>query len=164
MSPTYSRTDTNTVMHLSAEQMIEAAAIFQDAVQFVLQRYGKEIQDKVKGFVSLIILQEKPYLMVTPEGLGRMIGLVFSDETYRDFVLTLHFTFASRWGMTMSLYRGLVANLAQGACPVMEGSLNAMPTDMASRLSTYTDAAQLLEANTWLTMLIMLQLFVGLSD
>lgn len=164
MSPTYTRTDANTAVHLSAEQMIEAAAIFQDAVQFVLQHYGKEVQDKVKGFVSLIILQEKPYLMVTPDGLSRMIALVFSDETYRDFVLTLYFTFASRWGMTMSLYQGLVANLAQGACPAMERSLNAMPSDMASRLSTYNDAAQLLEANTWLTMLLMLQLFVSLSD
>jgi hypothetical protein len=164
VSPTYSRTDANTAVHLSAELMIEAAAIFQDAVQFVLQRFGKETKDKVRGFVSLIVLQEKPYLMVTPDGLSRMINLVFSDEAYRDFVLTLHFTFASRWGMTMSLYQGLVANLAQGACPAMEGSLNAMPADMASRLSTYTDAAQLLEANPWLSMLLMLQLFVGLSD
>lgn len=149
--------------HLSTEEMVEAAQVFNEAYQHVVSNLLGETQQKIQRFVLATVVSEKPFLLITPEGLDRAISLVFQDAVVRDFVLTLQYTFGSRWGMSQDKFEGLVANLAVGATPAARLSDSAMPNAIADRLTSTSDAYNLLLANSWLVILMLLLLFLSIG-
>jgi hypothetical protein len=151
------------VRHLTTDEMVEAAQVFTEAYHHVLANTGLETRARIIEFVGHVVLAEKPYILVTPEGLDHAIGLVFENKYVVDFVHTLLFTFGSRWGMSQEKYEGLAANLAAGAAPISlaPASLRSTPDALASRLASFPDAYSLLVANQWLVILLLLQAFVS---
>lgn len=150
------------VTHLTSEEMREVAQVFTESFDLVLERTADETaRNKISKFIAEVALAKKPYLMVTAAGLQWNIGEVFTDDSKRDFVFTLFYVFSSRWGMSEEKYCSLAANLARGACPVSIGNqLNGVPVAVSARLTSFEEAHDLLIANQWLVVLLMLQLFV----
>lgn len=154
----------SSVAVLPVTDMVEVAEVFQGAYSHVMANLVGEQKARVTAFVAGYVLTEKPYLLVTPEGLDRAISAVFGNEHVRDFVFTLHFTFGSRWGAALERWQSLCANLALAAVPHSRVKLSAVPDALADRLATSPDEAyNLLVANQWLVVLMLLQLFISLS-
>jgi len=144
--------------------MVDVAIIFQESVKHVLSNLLPESKGVVTTFIAGIILQEKPYMLVTSAGIKRAIELVFINEEYRDFIFTLHFTFFSRWGKDEDAYGRLADNIANGAGLYSVGAnSNLMPNDILSGLASVTNTKALLRSNSWLVILLLLQLFVTLD-
>ena len=153
-------------MGLSSTQMIDVANTFQDAYAHVLNNLeGLSVKPTVISFTAGVVLTEKPYMLVTEEGIQRAIGLVFSREDIRDFVLTLTYTFFARWDAGPSSVRDLAENLAQGVGGVVGGNidLSAMPIEIQQRLMLRGDASELLQSNPWLMTLLLMQLFINVT-
>ena len=142
-------------------EMAELAVVFQESLQHVLSNLVGQTKDNVTLFCGDVILREKPYLIVTEQGLAHMNTKVFASEDIRDFVLTLAFTFFARAAIGPSKYARLSASLATGASCV-DGTevLNAVPPEIHQRLATYRDTRDLIYSNKWLTVVLLLQLFV----
>ncbi len=150
--------------HLSTEQMVIVAETFQESLQHVLSNYLGETKTDIQLFVAEIVLKNKPYMLVTEEGLQHAVNLVFTNEQHRDFIFTLAFTFFARWGESDMHVTGLAENLARGTSQVHHNlEYNAVPDQLTMRLSTMEDTKLLLEANKWLMIVFLLQLFIGLD-
>lgn len=153
-------------MGLRTEEMREVATVFQGAYEHTITNFvGSEIKAAALQFVAGIVLSEKPYMLVTEEGFARAVLMVFSNEVARDFVLMLGFTFFSRWGGSQEQYVQLIENLSYGAGHVDgAGEYAGMPVPISQRLTSAQEAAALLQANRWLVVLLLMQLFLVLPD
>lgn len=151
------------LQHLPVESMVEAAEVFTEAYYHVLENLDSTQQGSVQKFVAGLVLTEKPYLMVTPEGVQRAVATVFENESNRDFVFTLLYTFGSRWALSLDRFEGLCANLAVGLSPISQHAECLVPKAVADRLVSSSEIYRLLVANQWLVVLLLLQLFLKVS-
>lgn len=148
---------------LTTEQMVTAAETFQGAFSHAMSNYVGESKVSMQRYVAALILQEKPYMLVGPEGVERAIDLVFSNEPHRDFIFMLTYTFFARFGegrnpsedLAASLARGLVMSNAGG------GAMSAIPEAMRVRLPNLSEVQSLLKDNHWLMTVLLIQLFVS---
>lgn len=153
-------------MSLTTEQMNEVSGVFQESLAYVLSNLpSKEAQASLKGFLAQLVMQEKPYLLVTQEGLSRVIDLVWTSPGYSDFIMSLSFVFFSRWGHGEEEVSGLCANLARGCAMInrSEKQLDAVPQLLGDRLSDIDAARRLIQANHWLVIVLLVQLFVTVA-
>lgn len=149
---------------LSVAEMQEVAEVFQGALEHVMGNLVGDHQAHMRQFVSAFIMREKPYLLVTPEGVEHAMNLVFESPQVTDLIFTLLHTFGSRWGMSSERYSALCANLALSIVPHADTPDCFVPNALASRLATSSeDAYRLLVANQWLVVLLLLQLFISVS-
>jgi hypothetical protein len=146
--------------NLTTEQMQEVAQTFIDSYAHVLANYIGETKDNITKFTADIVLRHKSYMLVGYEGLPNITDIVFNNEEYRDFILTLHYTFFSRWGQNEATLRGLIGNLARGVGISNLLEMNALPKPINSRLLFETTAVEILTANKWLIIILLLQLFI----
>lgn len=158
---TEQNTGTAVVQCLATEQMVEVAEVIQGSFQHVMGNYVGETHLFLSRWVAEWILTKKAYLVVTPEGLQDVITEVFQKREVTDFVFTLLHNFGSRWGMPPDRFSSLCANLAIAAVPKTAYAISSVPKAIADRLATSVeDAYSLLQANPWLVVLLLLQLFV----
>ena len=150
--------------NLTTIEMVDAAQIFQDSVKHVLSNLVPESRMDIQTYIGGIILLEKTYLLPTHEGIPRAIDLVFTKDNYRDFIFNLHITFFSRFGNTENEVSGLISNIARGIGLRNINPLNLIPNDINNRLINENTAIELLMANKWLVVLIMLQLFISVDS
>lgn len=146
--------------NITTDAMMEVASVFIESFNHVVSNYVGESKNHAKLFTANIILKEKPYMIVSLEGLPHITEIVFGSDANRDFILTLSFTFFSRWGHSEREVYGLINNLARGVSNANALTLNAMPKDISSRLVSSENAAEILEANKWLIVIILMQLFI----
>jgi len=153
----------------NVETMQLTAEVFQETLRHQLQNYeGQTAHDKLIKFVAHIVLVEKPYLMTTSEGLPHLIDLVFRDPDIADFVLGLTFSFYARMaGDEGGKYHAFLCSVL--ADSVGYGALRgrpicAIPGEIALRLADSQQTQQLLNDNRWIVVLLLMQLFVSLSD
>lgn len=144
---------------LSTDEMVEVGHVLLEAYRDVLANQSEESRPRTASFVAEFCLRNKPYILVTADGLAGAIDTVFSDRHVTDFVLTLVHIFGSRWGMTQQRLNSLAVNLASGAALPVTSELRSIPNALASRLASFPDAYSLLVANPWLVVLMLLQLF-----
>lgn len=154
--------------NLTTDQMVVVATVFQESYAHVLSNSIEDTKIDRMRFVAGIVLQEKPYLLVTEEGIQRLISLVFADERNRDFIFTLSYTFFSRWGEDDLSVKGLAENLARGVSQASaiygaNQDINAIPHEIAIRLTPNNVAKDLIESNKWLMIILLLQLFIAAS-
>jgi hypothetical protein len=149
--------------NINTDGMISAAETFRDAYEHVLGNLVADTKERTIKFVMEIVLRQKPYMMVSKEGLPKIMDVVFSSDEIRDFIFTLHFVFFSRWGNEDQDVNGLIGNLARGAGLASFGKLNAIPVPINDRLTGVDDVNQILMDNKWLTIILMLQMFVVLD-
>lgn len=151
--------------NLNAEEMVEVGTVFQDAVLHVLDTYEESARPSLQNFMVELILKERPYQLVTAEGIERAISMVWARDGIRDFILKLAFTFFSRWGHSDEEVSGLAANLARGVAMVKPAEPhNAVPKQLGDRLSDIGVAHSAIHANPWLMITLMIPLFVSIGS
>jgi len=149
---------------LTMSEMVEVAEAVNDAYEFVMGNTYGESKLRVIKFVADLVLRQKPYMVVSREGFLALSGDVFSVEDHRDFLFTLYYAFASRWGMSAQRYSMLAANLAHSTMPVIGvADVSGAPTAIAQRLASATETQALIEANPWLAVVLLLQTFIRVS-
>lgn len=158
------RAGSGTKEPLDTQEMAEGAEVFIESYQHVLSNYGSDSRTEIQRFVVSVVLTEKAFMLVTPEGLDRAISLVFQQKHVRDFILTLQYVFAARWGMSQEKMERLAANLAYGAAPMLNVPTPAMPNAVADRLVSFEEAYTLLVSNHWLVILMLLLLFLSVEQ
>ncbi len=156
-------------MTLSTEQMIEVGHVYNDAFKTVISNMSSN-RESILIFVTEMALSEKPYLLVTPEGVERLAERVFGTSAIQDFVLTLSFVFFARWGGDTEDCAHLAENLAMGATQSWTGNektINdmafAVPNQIASRLMKVGDAHQIIRNNPWLMIVLVLILCTNVA-
>lgn len=151
---------------LSADEMNLVRSVFVESVAHVLGNYEETAKQHLIAFVLSLVAKEKSYTMVTPSGLDRAIKLAWSEEGTRDFLLKLSFTFFARMGQTDEFVHGLAHNLARG-CSFVDSTVksgwNAVPSPAGDRLADSESALNIITANRWLMIVLMIQLFIGLD-
>jgi len=148
---------------INTEEMNNVAQVFVDAAyRYVIGNMTGDTLAKVQEFVIRIVLQEKPYLLVTPEGLTHITKYVFGQKAHLDFVLSMEYAFFARWGGDDQDVIRLAQNLARGVSYSggMTKELNSIPHVIYDRLLDYDDALKILQANKWLMIVLMMQLFI----
>jgi len=150
--------------NLDTDSMIVAAEVFQDSLNHVLGNLVGDSKLSIKEFIINILLFQKPYMLVTPEGLSVAIDLVFTKEEYRDFIFNLHYVFFSRYGNGINELTGLIENLSRGLSFNSNDSNNFMPKEITSRLASQDSVYSLLLNNKWLITLLLIPLFINVDS
>lgn len=153
---------------LTTEEMQVLAETFQDSFKFMMTNAIGETKKRYTEFSARLVLQEKPYLLVTEEGLQHISGLVFSTPEIRDFILGLSFVFFSRQGFKEGQMDDLARALARGTSSHEyitneEQRLDAIPKAIGSRMLSFNDVFPLLKANRWLMIVLLIQLFINVD-
>ncbi|MNU19598.1 hypothetical protein D3C71_78290 [compost metagenome] len=149
---------------LALSEMVEVASALTEAYEHVISNTYGDSRSRILVFVADLVLRRKPYLVVSREGFLELSSYVFGNEDHRDFLFTLYYAFGSRWGMSAQRYAMLAANLAYSACPVTGGAeVNGAPSVIAQRLASATETQELIEANPWLAIVLLLQTFIRVS-
>lgn len=145
--------------------MIEAGVVFQQSYEHVMSNLYGSGKEKVLEFVVGVVLRERPYLLLTPQGIEHISELVFTDPNNRDFVLSLAFNFFSRLGGDADFYIGLSAAIARGAGQAISinTGIDATPNQISDRLVTEAEAVELLAPNKWLIVIFMINLFITVA-
>lgn len=156
--------------NLHNQEMKIVERVFGEAFQQAVARLDDDYGEKIKKFVRRLVFQHKPYLLVTPEGLTAIAAEVFKDEQIRYFVTMLRFDFFTRWGEAHGKEQSLVGNLADGLGlrNEQDGVLytaenpgeDASPLDFRMRMATRAEAANVIDKNRWLLMLLLIQLYI----
>ena len=141
-------------------QMVETARAFQDARAHVLSNIGADAIERIAGFEATVVRAMKPYMLVTPEGVTEVSRQVFESDILRDYLLTLHFAYVARAALGEVEMEALIDRLARGCSGVVPGASSMAPTAVAMRLPVLSTTVELLTANGWLVVLLLLQLFV----
>ena len=149
--------------NISSDEMINAAQIFQESVEHILANTLGKSKDNLELFITKILLFEKPFLMLTHEGIVKTIDLVFSTSENRDFIFNLHFIFFSKLGNTNTDINGLIGNVARGVGLSSVHPLSAMPKEINDRVLDELDAIDLLTANKWLLIVLLIILFITIN-
>ncbi|WP_233874266.1 hypothetical protein [Paraburkholderia adhaesiva] len=163
-------------MALTTDEWRDTAAVFTESVEFVLNNVAgpnDELREKLTGFLMSLILADKPYLLAAARGLERAVDLAFEDPQVCDFILMIVFVFFSRWGASGERYASLVESLAfaveadashlSHASPapgVQRQELVATPPEIHESLPDPGLTRELLLQNKWLTVLLLIHLFV----
>ena len=155
-------------MCLTTRQSYVTSKIFVEATKFVLGNYPTEVRGKITEFLYGMLSVEKPYMLVTEEGIVHATDLVFSNEIVRDFIFTLHYVFIARWSPNQVKLNGLVNNLATGVSlsnPLCDDcTAVAMPAEIKQRMANYADSFNIIGSNGWLLILLMLILHINIED
>lgn len=147
------------------DDMETVAAAFQAAFKTVMDQYLDDDQrDKLMQWVTTIAVEGKPWMWISPDGQELLLDLVMVDEFYRDFVMTLTFTFLARWAEANVKFTGLTDALSWGtaADSTEDGKddLVLMPRVIRDRLISQADVKKYLAANKWVVTLMLIKLFV----
>ncbi|MBB5409281.1 hypothetical protein HDG34_003222 [Paraburkholderia sp. HC6.4b] len=133
---------------------------------------NEELHEKLTDFLMSLILADKPYLLASAKGLDRAVNLAFVDPQVCDFILMIVFVFFSRWGASFSRYMHLVESLAfavagdapfspPGSQTTQRQVLVATPSEIHESLPDPALTQDLLLQNKWLSVLLLIHLFVG---
>jgi hypothetical protein len=147
------------------DDMETVAAAFQTAFNTVRAQYlNDDDQLAIMTFATKVVVEEKPWMWASPEGVDHLLDLVMVDELIRDFVMTLSFTFFARWGEANVKFTGLTDALSWGTSADNDNGDNrqlvVMPEVINSRLTQQDDVKKYLAANKWIVTLLLLKLFV----
>lgn len=143
---------------LGPSVMADIIKVFVETTEHVLGNYLSDSHEPVNVFMHQLVLQEKPYMLVTEEGLERIKLLVFGREVIRDFILTLSFHFFSRLAQDTDTINSIASALAMGAAIDSDRYLTQMPDAIRDRLETFDRIQALISANRWLMVILLIQL------
>lgn len=152
-------------MEFDNDDMETVAGAFQVAITQTLAMYLDEAaREKIMMLCTKIVVEEKPWMWVSPEGVNHLDDLIMVEELTRDFIMALTFTFFSRWGEAKVKFTGLVDTLSWG-CAVdnanaEDQSYVLMSKDLSARLSSQETVKKYLAANKWVVVMMLIKLFV----
>lgn len=154
--------------NLTTDEMIRVAEVFTGAFDHTLQLYIDDTRAIMRKFAAEILLWEKPYMLLTPEGASHCVNIVFGKELHRDFILMLSYVFFGRFGNDDMAVGALARNLARAATqqvPPMTGRQNQehgsiIPKAIYDRMPNYETATATLVSNRWLMIILLIQLFI----
>lgn len=142
--------------------MIGIADVFIGAYEHVVSNFTLDKQQLAKRFTAELVMQQIPYMMITPEGVANLQGLVFGHADNRDFIMTLTFVTFARLGCDEEFVHELAKILARGlTVPVYAKDSNMIPDEINSRLAKYDDVVGVLRSNLWIITILLMQLFIS---
>lgn len=147
----------------------EMAAVFNESFAHVLGNLGNEDMNEVLKYV-VTILGENTFLIGAPEEFALFTDTFFKNEVARDFIFMLQRVFFGRWlqGRGEGLIRAMVYDLAVGMTitpiPQAEERDKLIPEQLAQTIPSVETAIALLSNNLWFVTVIMIPLFVNLTD
>lgn len=151
------------------DDMETVVGAFQAAIQQVTDQYRDEaLREKALMLCNQIVVQEKPWMWTSPEGIDHIDDLFMVDEFNRDFIMLLTFTFFSRWGEANVKFTGLVDTLSWGCAADNEDEADKgftlMSKDLSIRLSPQSTVKKYLRANKWIVVAMLIKLLVKPID
>lgn len=142
---------------MNAEEMIEIGTVFNSAFTHVLNNTLGSTKDKVQLWTTNHVLRNKPWMMLTTNGIEVMQEAVFVDSEIADFIMELNFTFSTYWAASAEKYSAL-ANVLGLACGVqVEGKV---PKAVVERTVAPNKTVPILEGNRWMMILLLMIAFV----
>lgn len=137
---------------------------FVSSVEHCLNSHVGETRRALTSFLMEVMMR-RSVMMVTPDGLKDLAELVFTQDLHRDFIQAVTFTFYARWGANDQQKDALIANLADGAAAdtAMQPGWIATPKAVQSRMAPRGEIIELLKANRWLVILLLMKLYVVLD-
>jgi hypothetical protein len=141
--------------------MHEVGECFIESYKFCMGSYINEGKISITEFVAELVLNNKPYLLTTQEGVIHNSMLVFTNDSRRDFIFMLNYVFFSRYGHSDSDIDGLIGNIARGIA--MRNKNSVMPIVLSDRLSDTNTAFNILKDNKWLVIIALIHLFITLD-
>lgn len=102
--------------------------------------------------------------VATEAGVSRISDLVFGESVVREFIFTLQTQFFSQFAEFNDHWEEMVGNIAIGLTGGVisnriKSDLNLMPEELTTRMYDAEHMKDLLLANTWLTMFILIALW-----
>lgn len=142
---------------MNSVDMIDVGESFERALQHVLNNTLGTSHTRAATYLTNHVLRNKPWMLLTKEGIEEATESVMGDAELQDFVLEVTYTFSAYWGGSVDKYAKLADVLAVSVGIQTESSL---PNEVKQRTVTPEQAIQKLTANRWLMTLIMFNLFV----
>lgn len=154
----------------------EISRVFAESVVHVIGNYDDDAYETVMGFIVDITGRYASYRMMTPSELPKLATMVFDSVHIRDFILSLQYTFLSRWlqGRGHHLVLALFDDLACGVSH--DAGMQSMKDEVAKRrdfiaipeqvlgdMVSQADASLALQANPWVAMVLLIQLNINLE-
>lgn len=102
--------------------------------------------------------------VATEAGVGRISDMVFGESVVREFIFTLQTQFFSQFAEFNDHWEEMVGNIAVGLTSGFIGKsvkkeLSLVPEELSLRMYDATYMKDLLLANTWLTMFVLIALW-----
>jgi hypothetical protein len=152
--------------------MVEVKEILLSSMENILNNQDEDKSVAIFGFLTSLVGTYTPYVMLTPESMATVSGLVFENEVIRNFVLSLKFHFFGNLlrGRGRNIIDLIVKDLAisvssdMGYAENAKGDLNTMPEHLTETYSDMAEAERVLFANTWVVCLLLIQLNINLDD
>lgn len=130
--------------------------LFVESILESISSFGNEYDSKLKMFIIETSRLEKPYLLVSDEGMERAIEIVFSNKMNRDLIFEINYRFFTRLG-NKEVIKELIKTISFSNCFINKQSL--MPLVVSDRLPTEEQIQEKLLANPWLIILVLIPTF-----
>jgi hypothetical protein len=145
---------------LTTEQMVVAVETFQAAYEQVMSKYAGDGKKSILEFVTNIVVLQKPYMLASAKGPEEWTNIIFGNEGARDFILSLSFSFFSRFHETNTPELALAASLTRGLILNSFLPKSFIPEIIVSGYFGIKETEELLGSNQWLMTVLMLQLCI----
>lgn len=139
--------------------------IYNRSFQHTLQNLSADPQSHVSEFWVELLATMKPYLMVTPNGLLAIRSRVFNSGPLTDFLFTFSFNFFTQLALNEDEKKRLIATVGGSVSMQLKShkelsDFHAVPDQISQRLSSESEATDVLGANIWLLMLVLAPVFM----
>lgn len=151
-------------MTTEAVDMQEVGGVFIDAYASVLRELSNDSKDNVASMVRYLAAELRVHAFLTTDGLNAIVDYVFSDEIHYDFLFSLQYQFFAKWGRDQIGVSTLSGVLALSIShPFANGEQSILPSVYGERFNTEDIMKQLFDQNRWLTMILLMRLYVDTS-
>ena len=158
------------------ENTPDIKSVFKDALNQTISNYAEKARATISHMILHICAEVRPYMIVTEAGAETISEEIFTVEICRDFIFNLLFNFCPRlsFSNTEKEFSKLVSCLAFTLAVgdrvgninnrPNDGDFNKLPEDISRRLPNHETINNLLEANKWLVMVLMISLYISVED
>ena len=146
---------------VTGQRTNEIIEIFNESVLRALMRFDEEGMESLSAWIDNVYKSFNPFFLITAESIGRITGMVFSEEKVRDFIFLTSSLFFSRFDSATGEYEMLVENLTQAVLPFNVESTKALPVpkEIVDRFDDANSVKEVLLNNKWIAIIVMLTLY-----
>ncbi len=162
------------------ETTLNIKETFKLALDQTISNYAEKAKADIGEFILHIAGEIRPYMVVTDSGAEALAEEIFTVEVRRDFIFNLLFNFCPRLSFTdtgkefskltstLAFSLSIADRVSSGEGPPNSRNgdtrNNKLPEEIVRRLPSRSSIVELLEANKWLTMLLLISLYVSVDD
>lgn len=159
---------------VNMENPIDIKAIFIEALNQTISNYAEKTKLEITQFILHICGELRPYMLVTETGAETLADEIFTNDLRRDFIFNLLFNFCPRLSFSNTekefskLISGFSFTLALGDTVAVanqrNNNANKLPEEIITRLPNRSSIVDILEANKWLMMILLISMYITVDD